>query len=142
PGTGSTLYILDEPTTGLHWEDVRHLLNVLRALVKKGNTVLVIEHNMDVVKVADHVIDLGPGGGDDGGHIIFSGSPEELAEQDTPTAHFLREELSRWTDSASTHDEEVELDLDALAVDEAEEVEDEMDDEADSHELEEAVDGH
>jgi excinuclease ABC subunit A len=95
PGTGSTIYLLDEPTTGLHFEDIRYLLNVLRALVKKGNTVVVIEHNMDVVKVADHVIDLGPDGGDAGGHILFSGTPEAMSEADTSTAGFLKEELER-----------------------------------------------
>ena len=79
PGTGKTLYILDEPTTGLHFEDIRHLLNVLQALVKKGNTVLVIEHNMDVVKVADYVVDLGPTGGQAGGYIVCEGTPEEVA---------------------------------------------------------------
>lgn len=95
PGTGKTLYILDEPTTGLHFEDIRHLLNVLQALVEKGNTVLVIEHNMDVVKVADHIVDLGPEGGAAGGYILFEGTPEELAAADTPTSGYLREELNR-----------------------------------------------
>jgi excinuclease ABC subunit A len=137
PGTGSTLYILDEPTTGLHWEDVRHLLNVLRALVRKGNTVLVIEHNMDVIKVADHVIDLGPGGGDSGGHILFAGSPEELATQDTPTAQYLREELERARVPAPLEaDEEIELDLDALAGDDDEDDEEDLEvvDESDAPE--------
>ncbi len=78
-GTGKTLYILDEPTTGLHFEDVKRLLGVLNALVEKGNTVLVIEHNLDVVKSADHVIDLGPEGGSKGGQIIATGTPEEIA---------------------------------------------------------------
>jgi excinuclease ABC subunit A len=95
PGTGSTLYILDEPTTGLHFEDIRHLLNVLQALVEKGNTVLVIEHNMDVAKVADHVVDLGPDGGASGGHIVFAGTPEDLASGDTATSRYLREEIER-----------------------------------------------
>lgn len=95
PGTGKTLYILDEPTTGLHFEDIRHLLRVLRALVDKGNTVLVIEHNMDVVKQADHVIDLGPDGGESGGEILFAGTPEELAKANTATSVFIREELER-----------------------------------------------
>lgn len=95
PGTGSTLYILDEPTTGLHFEDIRHLLNVLQALVEKGNTVLVIEHNMDVVKVADHIVDLGPDGGAGGGYILFAGTPEELAAADTSTSPYIREELNR-----------------------------------------------
>jgi excinuclease ABC subunit A len=78
-GTGKTLYILDEPTTGLHFEDVKRLLGVLNALVEKGNTVLVIEHNLDVVKSADYVIDLGPEGGSKGGQIIATGTPEEIS---------------------------------------------------------------
>jgi excinuclease ABC subunit A len=109
PGTGSTLYILDEPTTGLHFEDIRYLLNVLRALVKKGNTVVVIEHNMDVVKVADHVIDLGPDGGDAGGRILFAGAPEDVAQSDTFTALFLREELERTARFAAEVEEDVDL---------------------------------
>lgn len=122
PGTGKTLYILDEPTTGLHFEDIRHLLAVLQALVNKGNTVLVIEHNMDVVKVADHVIDLGPDGGQGGGHIIATGTPEEVATQDTPTGHFLKEELarSRRLTAEEEGDDDEEVDLDALAGDEDE----------------------
>ena len=77
--TGRTVYILDEPTTGLHFEDVRKLLDVLKALVEQGNTVIVIEHNLEVVKTADWVIDLGPEGGDKGGQIVASGTPEEIA---------------------------------------------------------------
>ena len=114
PGTGATLYILDEPTTGLHFEDIRHLLHVLQALVEKGNTVLVIEHNMDVVKVADHVIDLGPDGGEAGGRILFAGTPEALAEQDTYTAAFLRDELARSTPEEENDDA---IDLDAFISD-------------------------
>ena len=95
PGTGDTLYILDEPTTGMHFEDIRHLLTVLRALVEKGNTVIVIEHNTDVIKQADHIIDLGPEGGQAGGEICFTGTPEALTEADTHTARFVREELER-----------------------------------------------
>ncbi|HZJ73375.1 MAG TPA: excinuclease ABC subunit UvrA, partial [Perlabentimonas sp.] len=76
--TGKTLYVLDEPTTGLHFEDVKVLLDVLNKLVDKGNTVVVIEHNMDVIKIADHVIDLGPEGGAKGGNILFTGTPDEL----------------------------------------------------------------
>lgn len=92
--TGNTLYILDEPTTGLHFEDIRHLINVLNRLVDKGNTILVIEHNMDIIKVADHVIDVGPEGGRGGGEILFAGTPEELAEvKDSHTGRFLKMEL-------------------------------------------------
>jgi len=92
--TGQTFYILDEPTTGLHFEDIRVLLNVLNKLVDKGNTVLVIEHNMDVIKVADHVIDVGPEGGDKGGNIVVSGTPEDVAKNKTShTARFLKLEL-------------------------------------------------
>ncbi len=95
PGTGDTLYILDEPTTGLHFEDIRYLLGVLQALVDRGNTVLVIEHNMDVIKVADYIVDLGPEGGDGGGRILFAGTPEALAEEDTDTGVILRQVLGR-----------------------------------------------
>jgi excinuclease ABC subunit A len=110
PGTGDTLYILDEPTTGMHFEDIRHLLNVLRALVKKGNTVIVIEHNMDVVKTADHIIDLGPEGGEGGGEIVFTGTPEALADADTHTSPFIREELERARRVARMEDDDVDLD--------------------------------
>ncbi len=113
PGTGKTLYILDEPTTGLHFEDIRHLLAVLQALVRKGNTVLVIEHNMDVIKVADYVVDLGPDGGEAGGHILFSGTPEALAISGTSTGDYLAEELARKLVIDSEVEEEV--DLDAMA---------------------------
>lgn len=93
--TGKTLYILDEPTTGLHFEDVRVLLDVLNKLVDRGNTVVVIEHNLDVVKMADHVIDLGKEGGKAGGNILFSGSPEKLAQfSDSYTGIYLKSELS------------------------------------------------
>lgn len=85
PGTGNTLYILDEPTTGLHFHDINALLNVIQELVDRGNTVLVVEHNMDVVKTADWVLDLGPEGGDGGGKLVASGTPEELAQLETPT---------------------------------------------------------
>jgi excinuclease ABC subunit A len=93
--TGSTLYILDEPTTGLHFEDIRHLLGVLNKLVDKGNTVLVIEHNMDVIKVADYILDMGPEGGKRGGTLVCAGTPEEVARQESSyTGQFLREELA------------------------------------------------
>jgi excinuclease ABC subunit A len=92
--TGKTIYILDEPTTGLHFEDIRILLGVLDELVNRGNTVLVIEHNMDVIKVADHVIDMGPEGGAGGGQIIFTGTPEELAkDKKSYTGKFLKKEM-------------------------------------------------
>jgi len=92
--TGKTFYILDEPTTGLHFEDIHHLLEVLNKLVDRGNTVLVIEHNMDVIKVADHIIDLGPEGGEGGGMILFEGTPEQLVNvKESFTAQFLKEEL-------------------------------------------------
>ncbi len=94
--TGRTLYILDEPTTGLHFEDVRKLLEVLHALVETGNTVLVIEHNLEVVKTADWIIDLGPGGGDEGGHIVATGTPEEIAACEASyTGQYLRPYLAR-----------------------------------------------
>jgi excinuclease ABC subunit A len=92
--TGRTLYILDEPTTGLHFEDVRKLLEVLHELVEQGNTVVVIEHNLDVVKTADHIIDIGPEGGDGGGEIVAVGTPEEVAEvTNSHTGHYLKEML-------------------------------------------------
>lgn len=95
-GTGKTLYVLDEPTTGLHFEDVRVLLNVLNKLVDKGNTVIVIEHNLDVIKFADYIIDLGPGGGEYGGEIIAEGTPEKIAENPKSiTGKYLKSELSR-----------------------------------------------
>ncbi len=93
--TGKTFYILDEPTTGLHFEDIKHLLNVLIKLVERGNTVVVIEHNMDVIKMADHIIDIGPEGGDGGGKIVFEGTPEELVKnKESYTAEFLKSELN------------------------------------------------
>jgi excinuclease ABC subunit A len=93
--TGRTLYILDEPTTGLHFEDVKMLLEVLNRLVSKGNTVLIIEHNLDVIKSADYIIDLGPEGGDEGGYIIAEGFPEEIAQnKKSYTGRFLQDELN------------------------------------------------
>ena len=92
--TGKTMYILDEPTTGLHFEDIRVLLDVLNKLVDQGNTVLVIEHNMDVIKVADHIIDVGKEGGRDGGELLCEGTPEEVAKhKESYTAAFLKQEL-------------------------------------------------
>jgi excinuclease ABC subunit A len=92
--TGKTIYILDEPTTGLHFADVAKLISVLKQLVDSGNTVLVIEHNLDVIKQADYIIDLGPEGGDEGGKIVAKGSPEEIAKvQASYTGQFLKEML-------------------------------------------------
>jgi excinuclease ABC subunit A len=92
--TGKTFYILDEPTTGLHFQDIQHLLDVLNKLVDRGNSVLVIEHNLDVIKVADHIIDLGPEGGDGGGRILFEGVPEKMVNvKESHTARFLKIEL-------------------------------------------------
>ena len=88
--TGRTLYILDEPTTGLHFEDVRKLLEVLHELVESGNTVVVIEHNLDVIKTADWIIDIGPEGGDGGGTVVATGTPEEVAQvAESHTGHYL-----------------------------------------------------
>jgi excinuclease ABC subunit A len=93
-GTGKTLYILDEPTTGLHFADIEKLLEVLNSLVDRGNTVMVIEHNMEVIKTADYLIDLGPEGGDRGGHVVASGSPEEVARvQNSYTGQYLKKAL-------------------------------------------------
>jgi len=92
--TGKTLYILDEPTTGLHFDDVKKLLEVLNRLADAGNTVLVIEHNLDVVKSADHIIDLGPDGGNKGGYIVAEGTPEEIAKnQGSYTGQYLKKVL-------------------------------------------------
>jgi ABC-type dipeptide/oligopeptide/nickel transport system ATPase component len=92
--TGNTMYVLDEPTTGLHFEDIRVLLTVLNKLVEKGNSVIVIEHNLDIIKCADYIIDLGPEGGERGGYILTTGTPEEIVKnRDSYTAVYLREEL-------------------------------------------------
>ena len=93
--TGRTLYLLDEPTTGLHFADIQKLLEVLNYLVDLKNTVVVIEHNMDVIKTADHIIDLGPEGGDKGGNVVGTGTPEELAGiKGSYTGQYLKKHLS------------------------------------------------
>ena len=89
--TGKSLFILDEPTTGLHTDDIKKLLKILDRIVDNGDTVLVIEHNLDVIKVADHIIDLGPEGGDEGGNIVITGTPEEVANcEESYTGQFLK----------------------------------------------------
>jgi excinuclease ABC subunit A len=96
--TGRTVYVLDEPTTGLHFEDVRKLLIVLHSLVEKGNTVIVIEHNLDVIKTADWIIDMGPEGGSGGGKVVVTGTPEDVAQHTSShTARFLKPLLSDQT---------------------------------------------
>jgi excinuclease ABC subunit A len=108
--TGKTLYILDEPTTGLHFEDVRKLLEVLHRLVEQGNTVVVIEHNLDVIKTADHVIDLGPGGGVNGGKIVAEGPPEAIAaEPKSFTGQYLRPLLERASVKPQSSEEQPSL---------------------------------
>lgn len=99
--TGRTLFILDEPTTGLHFDDVNTLMGILHHLVDRGNTVLVVEHNLDVIRSADHIIDMGPGGGEHGGRIVATGTPEEVAAQNSPTAPFIREELEAYSKTNS-----------------------------------------
>ncbi|MBQ9407849.1 MAG: excinuclease ABC subunit UvrA, partial [Clostridia bacterium] len=92
--TGKTLYILDEPTTGLHFEDIRILMDVVRRLVDRGNTVIIIEHNMDVIRQADYIIDMGPEGGDLGGQVVAQGTPEQVAlVKESYTGQFLKEIL-------------------------------------------------
>jgi len=94
--TGHTLYLLDEPTTGLHFADIHNLLNVLQRLTDCGNSVIVIEHNLDVIKMADYIIDLGPEGGEAGGRVVVAGSPEEIiTDKKSYTAKFLKEKLIR-----------------------------------------------
>ena len=96
--TGRTLYILDEPTTGLHFEDIKNLMNVLEILVEEGNTVVIIEHNLDVIKMADYIIDVGPEGGDGGGTIVAQGTPEKIASiPESWTGQYLKKALS-WTE--------------------------------------------
>ncbi len=100
-GTGDTLYIMDEPTTGLHFQDVRMLVDVVQKLVDQGNTVIIIEHNLDLIKAADWIIDLGPEGGDKGGEVIATGTPEQVARQEASyTGQYLREEFERLGDQA------------------------------------------
>ena len=106
--TGNTLYLLDEPTTGLHFDDIKKLLSVLDRLTDAGNTVLVIEHNLDVIKTADYIIDLGPEGGDGGGEIIATGTPEEIAESGTYTGLYLKEVLE---DNITSHAKELVEDM-------------------------------
>ncbi len=99
--TGKTLYILDEPTTGLHFEDVRKLMEVLQKLVEQGNTIVIIEHNLDVIKTADYIIDIGPEGGDKGGRVVATGTPEEIGDaQDSYTGKFLKDILHKHKDAA------------------------------------------
>jgi len=100
-GKGNTLYILDEPTTGLHFVDIQRLLDVLNSLVDRGNTVVVIEHNLDIIKSADYIIDLGPEGGEEGGRLIAEGTPEEVAmNPKSYTGRFLREKLIKESGAA------------------------------------------
>jgi excinuclease ABC subunit A len=107
--TGRTLYILDEPTTGLHFHDVAKLLEVLHELVDSGNTVVVIEHNLEVIKTADHILDLGPEGGDGGGELVASGTPEEVVKvKRSYTGQFLKELLERRPQRASASSEAAE----------------------------------
>jgi excinuclease ABC subunit A len=102
--TGKTLYLLDEPTTGLHFDDVRVLMDVLNKLVDRGNTIIVIEHNMEVIKMADHIIDIGPEGGERGGRIIAHGTPEEVAAQkEGYTSSFLEEILPKGNTTSKKH---------------------------------------
>jgi excinuclease ABC subunit A len=97
-GTGKTIYIMDEPSTGLHFEDIRMLLEVLQRLVDEGNTIVVIEHNLDIIKVADYIIDIGLEGGKNGGQLIFSGNPKEMVRSKkitSHTAHYLKKEFEK-----------------------------------------------
>ena len=100
-GTGKTIYILDEPTTGLHFADVHKLIEILKRLSDGGNTVLVIEHNLDVIKTADYIIDIGPEGGDQGGTVIAKGTPEEVAENPASyTGQYVKRYLERAQESS------------------------------------------
>ena len=108
--TGRTLYILDEPTTGLHAHDIARLLEVLQRLVESGETVLVIEHNLDVIKTADYIVDLGPEGGDKGGQIVASGTPEQVVKEERSyTGKYLKEILDRDKARMKERIKEVEL---------------------------------
>jgi excinuclease ABC subunit A len=119
PGTGHTLYLLDEPTTGLHFADIHNLLNVLQRLCDIGNTVIVIEHNLDVIKMADYIIDLGPEGGDGGGEVIATGSPEELIRhRNSYTAKYLKAKLEadrKRQSMAARADEKIHVSADITA---------------------------
>ena len=100
PSTGKTLYILDEPTTGLHFADVHKLVEILQRLTDNGNTVVVIEHNLDVIKTADYIIDMGPEGGDKGGQVIAKGTPEEVAEDPASyTGQYVKKMLERYKEN-------------------------------------------
>lgn len=116
PGTGSTLYILDEPTTGLHFQDIAALLEVLQELITRGNTVLVIEHNMDVIKTADWIIDLGLEGGNQGGSLIAAGPPEKVAKMATPTGKALKLALSPAKHSFKEKAEERAVEIDEITI--------------------------
>ena len=101
--TGKTLYVLDEPTTGLHFEDIRVLLKVINKIVDRGNTVIIIEHNIDIIKCADHIIDLGPEGGEGGGEILATGTPEEVMKNSNDnTAKYLKREFKESKRSKKT----------------------------------------
>ena len=93
--SGNALYLLDEPTTGLHWLDIQKLMDLLFKLRDSGNTLIIIEHNLDVIRLADHIVEIGPSGGKDGGNLVFFGSPTELIQQNTNTSEFLRKHLAK-----------------------------------------------
>ena len=93
--SGNALYLLDEPTTGLHWLDIQKLMDLLFKLRDSGNTLIIIEHNLDVIRLADHIVEIGPSGGKDGGNLVFCGSPTELIQQNTHTSEFLRKHLAK-----------------------------------------------
>lgn len=124
PATGRTLYIFDEPTTGLHFHDIKQLLHVLHELVERGNTVVVIEHNMDTIKTADWIIDLGPDGGAGGGEIIFEGTPEKAAQQKTPSGKAIHEvltkDITQRMKEAIKHKKKIGKPIDAITIENAE----------------------